>query len=385
MKWQPKLLSLAATMLLTTTVIAAEQTTPTNYTGNFQAFMVLSIIGVILLIGILIMGFAIRSFATSSFFAKAMKKKTGAKVITVLLCLSVPSLAGAAESWNDSWFAFSDQEIYLLALIDFILLLIFFYLKNILAGLLARVNPEPKAVAQEDKVKRISAMLTDIVPLEEEEFILFDHEYDGIRELDNNLPPWWKWGFYLSIFFAFAYLLHYHVLGTGELQVAEYERSVEEAQIELDAYLKSQALNVDETTVITLFDDGSLGAGKSLFMQYCKLCHGAGGEGGVGPNLTDDYWYYGNEIWDVFSTIKYGSDKGTMKSWKDELNPLQIQQVASYIQSLYGTNPDNPKDPEGDYYEPVSFEEVSDATLTETPDLILPLDSLVMDTTVAQQ
>lgn len=192
--------------------------------------------------------------------------------------------------------------------------------------------------------------LTDAVPLEEEYKVATDHEYDGIRELDNNLPPWWKWGFYISIVTAVIYLTHYHVLKTGDLSAERYEKEMVAAQEAVDQYLKDQALNVDEHSVTMLTEAKELSAGKNLFNSYCKVCHGGNGEGLVGPNLTDAYWLYGGKINDVFKTIKYGAKNG-MKSWKDELNPVQIQQVSSYIKSLEGTNPANAKEPQGELYQ----------------------------------
>ena len=175
-------------------------------------------------------------------------------------------------------------------------------------------------------------------------------------------------GFYLTIVVGIFYLVNYHVLKLSPLQAEEYELSILEADAEVAAYLKDQALNVDENTVTFLEGDSDIKAGHSIFSQYCIACHLEGGAGVVGPNLTDDYWVYGDDIKDIFKTIKYGANNG-MKSWKDELNPVQIQQVSSYIQTLRGTNPPNPKAPEGDYYAPPgAATEESDSTAVEAMD-----------------
>lgn len=176
------------------------------------------------------------------------------------------------------------------------------------------------------------------------------HDYDGIRELDNKLPPWWLYGFYCTIIFAFVYLWRYHVSHSAPLPAEEYRIAVVHAEHEKAEYLKKAANNIDENSVKLLTASADLAAGKAVFESTCFACHGKNGEGGVGPNLTDDYWLHGGSINDVFKTIKYGwPDKG-MKSWKDDYSPSQIAQIASYVKSLGGTNPANAKPPQGNLY-----------------------------------
>jgi cytochrome c oxidase cbb3-type subunit 3 len=184
-------------------------------------------------------------------------------------------------------------------------------------------------------------------PVTDEPAIDLGHNYDGIRELDNRLPPWWLYGFYSTIVFAFVYLYMHHVSHSAPNPIEEYQASVSQAEIAKEAYLKKAANNVDETTVKLLTDQPSLDAGKAVFESTCFACHGKQGEGGVGPNLTDDYWMHGGSIQDVFKTIKYGwPDKG-MKSWKDDFSPVQIAQIASYVKSLHGAKAPNAKAPQG--------------------------------------
>lgn len=184
-------------------------------------------------------------------------------------------------------------------------------------------------------------------PIAQEAELDLGHDYDGIRELDNRLPPWWLYGFYCCIIFAVVYLWRFHVAHSAPLSGEEYAISVRKAEVAKAEYLKKAANNVDETTVKLLTDEGDLAAGKTVFESTCFACHGKHGEGGVGPNLTDAYWLHGGSIQDVFKTIKYGwPDKG-MKSWKDDYSPSQIAQIASYVKSLGGTHPDNPKAPQG--------------------------------------
>lgn len=183
------------------------------------------------------------------------------------------------------------------------------------------------------------------VPIEREEEIMLDHEYDGIRELDNNLPAWWVYMFYLTILFSGVYLAYYHFLG-GNLQEAEYKEEIAIAE----KHKASLANSINEANVTVLTDEARLANGKTLYSQYCGACHGKSGEGGVGPNLTDEYWLHGGNIKDVFKTITNGVPQKGMISWKAQLSPAQIQEVSSYILSLKGSNPANAKEPQGDLY-----------------------------------
>ena len=190
---------------------------------------------------------------------------------------------------------------------------------------------------------------TKAAPIEQEADIMLDHDYDGIKELDNALPPWWKYGFYITIVVAVFYLLKFEVWKTGQDQVQEYNTEMTEAKAQTDAYLAAMKENVDEKNVV-MADAAGITAGKALFAKSCVACHMSNGEGGVGPNLTDDYWIHGGSINDVFKTIKYGyPDKG-MQAWSSTYSPVQMQQIASYIKSLRGTNPPNAKAPQGDLY-----------------------------------
>ncbi|MCU7551935.1 c-type cytochrome [Chitinophagaceae bacterium LB-8] len=194
-----------------------------------------------------------------------------------------------------------------------------------------------------------SKIFTKAVPVEKEEDILLDHDYDGIKELDNSLPPWWKYGFYLTIILAVIYLLRFHVFKTGPTPEEEYRTEMSMAAAQLEEYRKQSNDNVDEKTV-TMADAAGIAEGKKIFGQSCFPCHGANGEGGVGPNLTDDYWLHGGRINDVFKTIKFGvPDKG-MQAWEKTFSPSQIKNLASFIKSIKGTKPANAKAPQGDLF-----------------------------------
>ncbi len=208
------------------------------------------------------------------------------------------------------------------------------------------------------------------VAIENEETIMLDHNYDGIRELDNDLPPWWKYGFYLTIVFAFVYLINFHVSKTGDLQKAEYDKSIIAANIAKEEFQKNSANNVNESNVKLITDKAQLDEGANVFKENCFVCHGKMGEGGVGPNLTDDYWIHGGSISDIFKTIKYGwPDKG-MKSWQADLTPVKISELASYIKTLRGTNPANAKAPQGDLFIENNSVAVADSTKKDSTQIV---------------
>lgn len=186
--------------------------------------------------------------------------------------------------------------------------------------------------------------------IQEEHEIILDHNYDGIKELDNDLPPWWKYMFYATILFAVIYLIRFEVLH-DYTQDEEYEIAVAEAQLEIEAWKKTAKNLVDVNTVTLLTDAVDLNAGKAIFDESCVACHKADGGGGIGPNLTDTHWILGGGIKNVFSTISEGGRDGKgMISWKSELKPVQMAQVASYVLSLQGTTPKEPKEAEGEIW-----------------------------------
>ncbi|MGE0567391.1 MAG: cbb3-type cytochrome c oxidase N-terminal domain-containing protein [Bacteroidia bacterium] len=245
--------------------------------------------------------------------------------------------------------------------------------------LIRKRKEEPLPSRQESS---IIAVLTDAVAVEDEADIMMDHEYDGIRELDNNLPPWWKYGFYVTILFAFVYIARYHFTGDGDLQTVEYEKEIAQAKIDVERYMASAANKVDETNITLLNEKKDLDAGKETYITFCAACHGRAGEGGVGPNMTDQYWIHGGGLADVFKSIKYGWPEKGMKSWKEELSPMQISQITSFIKSIQGTNPANGKAPQGDLYSE------SSETVTATDSTsVAPKDSLtaVIEQTVSPE
>lgn len=219
--------------------------------------------------------------------------------------------------------------------------------------------------------KRLYKKWTNVVPVEKEEDILMHHEYDGIRELDNSLPPWWVALFYITIIFGAGWVFYYHISDYGPSQIEAYEQEMKDAEEAVQAYLSKQANLVDETNVTPLEDETALAAGETIFKANCAACHGQLGEGGVGPNLTDAYWIHGGSIKDVFKTVKYGVPEKGMISWKSQLSAGDMHKVSSYIMTLVGTTPPNGKAPQGDLYEPEPATATTDSTDNKTLGMIM--------------
>ena len=187
-------------------------------------------------------------------------------------------------------------------------------------------------------------------PIEAEGEIILDHNYDGIKELDNKLPPWWLYLFYATVIFGVVYLVRFHIVGDYD-QELEYEMEVAAAQLAIEEYKKTAKDLVDASTVELLTDASDLNAGKAIFETNCVVCHMADGGGGIGPNLTDEYWILGGGIKNVFNTISEGGRAGKgMVPWKQSLKPSEIAQVGSYLLTFQGTTPANPKAAEGDIW-----------------------------------
>jgi cytochrome c oxidase cbb3-type subunit 3 len=294
---------------------------------------------------------------------KTQNKNGGAiKSLLIFFIASVTSLSATAEdvaeavphvNWDQQMISgIPAFDFYLIMgilaleiLVIFSMLLYIRILIKVLSG-----EPETEKVARNIIAASFWDKFNKVVPVEKERDIMLDHDYDGIKELDNSLPPWWKYGFYLTIVVGVIYLWRFHVSETGPSSYQEYVAEVQKGEEEKAAYLARSANNVDENNVTLLKDDGAIASGKKIFEASCAACHAADGGGGVGPNLTDEFWLHGGSIKDVFKSIKYGwQDKG-MKSWKDDFSPKQIAEIASYVKAMRGTKPAAPKEPQGEKY-----------------------------------
>ena len=345
-----------------------------DYKNNLTLFYILLLVIFLLLISILVVSKSTSAIIKSEVFKKKLieRNNKGGTVLKALglmiftlgfsktssaLSLDVPAHAEA----KNLWLYVENSDLYVLLLIALLLLGFLMHSVNMFFGMLRIIKPKrKKAVTKESEVNTFTRILTGAVPIEEEHTIDLGHDYDGIRELDNPMPPWWLAGFFISIVFAVVYMFHYHVLGTGDLQHEEYEKSVAAAEIEVKEYLSKMAMNVDETNATMMTDPANLKKGKELFINNCAVCHKEHGGGEVGPNLTDDYWVYGGDIKDIYKIIRKGAPNG-MPEHQSKFNPIQIQQVSSYVLTLEYVSPeDGGKEPEGDLYTPVeeTLEEV---------------------------
>lgn len=333
-----------------------------SYFSN-PLFNTLLVVIVVLAIMVVALSSAFKNVIGSDMFIEKIKKDnepksggnvTGTVLFLVFLLMNFAAISQekVAQGAKDGRIGGLDQFTFYAMIITIALeVLVLGILFNTFKNILGANKPKVKPVTQvKPRTKTILDKINDTIDIEEEESIMLDHDYDGIKELDNNLPPWWKYGFYLTIVIAFIYFINYHVTKTAPLQAQEYTNSIKKAEAEIAEYMKTSANNVDESTVKMLTDPSDLNAGKDIFISTCAACHGKLGEGTVGPNLTDDYWLHNGSIKDIFKTIKYGwPDKG-MKAWKEDFSPIQIAQLTSYIRTLKGTNPPKPKDKQGELY-----------------------------------
>ncbi len=244
--------------------------------------------------------------------------------------------------------ALDPTTIMILMLVVAIELFVILYLFAILQKMLIALGYKTKAESKWTYAA-IMRRMTKAIPLDREAEVATDHNYDGIIELDNSLPPWWVYMFYGTIIFSITYMIYFNYFD-GPTQKMEYDTEVAQALVSKNEFLKKAAALVDETSVVILTDAASLVKGKSSYITKCATCHGQYGEGLVGPNLTDAYWIHGGGIKDVFKTIKYGWPEKGMISWESQITPMEMQQISSYIITLKGTKPANPKAPQGIIY-----------------------------------
>ena len=391
----PRQLSFAISAMLLPFISSAQSVeSKTSYFSN-PLFLALLVVIIILLALIAVVAGVLKNIGNSDVLLELMRedksnqidaKSNSTKVSVILFILFVSTQEAMAQtqaSASGRVGGIDPLTFYTLIGIIVAEIIVLFSLIGVVRRLLkpsfTMIEKTTTPEVQEPQ-KTLMDKLNASIEIEREAEIMMDHDYDGIKELDNNLPPWWKYGFYLTIVFAVAYLLHYHVMRTGDLQEAEYNKAVAQADAEVAEYLKNSANNVDESSVKYLDQATDIESGKQIYTSLCVTCHGKSAEGGIGPNLTDNYWLHKGGIVDIFKSVKYGWPEKGMKSWKEDLSPMQIAQVSSYIYSLKGSNPPNPKKPEGDIYIDPGQAPLSDSLKSSVDTLALSSVQLPADT-----
>lgn len=174
------------------------------------------------------------------------------------------------------------------------------------------------------------------------------HDYDGIEELDNDLPRWWLGIFWVTILLALFYVPYYHWLRPDKLPVNAWEKAEAERLAAL-ATTEEENAQQEGPNLVALFDAGEWQeSGKKTYDTYCVPCHAADGGGGIGPNMTDDYYIHGGTLEDLIRVVTEGVPAKGMVPWKATLKPEDIQAVAFYMRSLRGTSAANPIPPQGE-------------------------------------
>jgi cytochrome c oxidase cbb3-type subunit 3 len=181
---------------------------------------------------------------------------------------------------------------------------------------------------------------------DQEQDRLLDHSYDGIQEYDNPMPRWWVIIFWATIVFAILYALNVPWVGKGPGRIAEYNADMLKAQA-TRAAAEPAGGPTPEALAALAADPAAIASGKEIFTTYCAACHRPDGGGQIGPNLTDDSWIHGGALIEIRTTINNGVLAKGMPEWGKVLKPDQVSSAAAYVKSLAGTNPPNPKPPEG--------------------------------------
>jgi cytochrome c oxidase cbb3-type subunit 3 len=364
----------------------AQKTAAGSSSANYIEYLVL-IVALLLVAAIWLLS-SVLMMLSKKVVEVTKQNKTLAIILTILAAGFVsPVVAQDAAANSDAtatvanstayYGGLSSLSFWTLSTVLVLELVVIFVLIYFIRNLWRILNPV--AVTAKADTKQYSAWLkktwasldkkffTKAAAIEHEEDIMLDHDYDGIKELDNALPPWWKYGFYITILVAVFYFLKFEVWHTGMNPTEEYNTEMAEAKAETDAYLASMKENVDEKSVVML-DAAGIAIGKTLFTKTCVACHSPNGGGGVGPNLTDNYSIHGAGIQDIFKTIKYGyPDKG-MQAWQSNFSPVEMQQLASYVKSLVNTNVAEGKAPQGDLIKEEAATPVADSTkVVNTP------------------
>lgn len=326
--------------------------------------MLMVFIAVILLMVIWGLGQALITFNR-----QLMEKRKEGKILpSIILIISLASFSGGlrAQSGTDAmgtvekatnYGGLSGLEFFLLSTVIGIEVMVILFLAFMARRTWQSLTGGSEQASSDFTFPRVSKWWSDLdkrfftraIPVEREADVMLDHDYDGIRELDNALPPWWKWGFYITVVLAVIYMFNFHVLGTGRDPEQEYAAELAEGRM-LEEQYKARTKDLVDEDNVTLADADGIASGKALYAQSCVACHAADGGGGIGPNLTDEFWIHGGALNDIYKTIKLGYPEKGMQSWQSVYSPLQIRQLTSYVRSLKGTRPASPKEAQGEPY-----------------------------------
>lgn len=282
-----------------------------------------------------------------------MKRYIQSTVYVIFVIVTFLALAKSFMVYKNPFDLYENPLVWL-ALIGFVMVIVLKEIVNVMAINKAKeLQNEKDGVVPEETPAWYAGILkswTNAKDIEQEDEIVLDHNYDGIKELDNSLPPWWVYMFYATIIFGVVYLIRFHILD-GDSQAVEYDKAVAEARAEVEKY-KATAPNLFDIENVTLLTaEADLKRGKAVFNLNCASCHLADGGGQIGPNLTDEYWILGGGIKNVFNTVYNGGRDGKgMIAWSKTLKPEDIAKVASYVISLQGTTPAVAKAAEGEKY-----------------------------------
>lgn len=283
-----------------------------------------------------------------------LMKKSG--WLALLLVLAAPSARAQSSNPSGADEATMFYIVFgLVFIVSLLVLVVAIYVLQLLKVFVAQNQTEVQKEAEEKGPSWFSKLWmnwNDLKPLEQEEEIMLDHNYDGIKELDNHLPPWWKGLFYATIIYGIGYILIFHVFKTSPLQEERYELEMAAAEAIKANSEADLVIDFNENTVTMTEDPAELADGQKFFEAQCAVCHKADGGGLAGPNLTDPYWKHGGSMPDVYQVIKNGVANTAMISWESQLNPVRMRNVASYVLSLQGTNPPGALPPDGELYEP---------------------------------
>jgi len=356
-KLLPRLLPLLLGLLAVANLNAQTQTsTAPPDTGAGFNVVIFIMITIAVLLAFVILGLGV---VLNTLGREALKHngKSG-KAAALLIMFSFASLSGFAQEAEPTVVAGPSQiagitpfAFWMIVFVIFLEIVAVFFM----LFMIRRMQQELPAFAEKQSSFAIwfksldKKLFTKAVPVEKEADILLDHSYDGIKELDNSLPPWWKYGFIVTIIFSVGYMLHFHVFGFGKDPVQEYQYEMEKAEAALLKYQEADPGKIDENN-IQMADAAGIARGAEIYNTACWSCHGKQLEGGAGPNLVDDYWIHKGSMNDIYVSIKVGyPDKG-MQSWEKNYSPKEISYLTSYIKSMKGSNPPNAKAPQGDLY-----------------------------------